>query len=377
MSPQRLESRLLLAADPIHVGLVYLETDYLESDNDTGSDSRGDRFILSFKGGAEGTELTELRISTDKDSDGISVGDPFLITQPGGRGKSGSHDFQVVQIIANGSHQPSVQASVEDGGQDLVLQLTNFRDGDRLEFTLDVDEVLRNSADLAIFNDRLDVITSGQEFQDSILEAVFEAPHFRSANADAVFVNDFGDPADQYELDLPPDEGNDVDSRPNRSAAAVGTTVQQPLPVSISGTVWLDTDMDEVRELGEPGLANVVLELFQLNGNGTYTSTGYETQTDTAGRYEFGESLGLLPGTYQVVETQPAGYFSLTAVPGTVAGSPTGTANGTDVLTEMRYRLATRMPSTWILPNSLRHRSVVKCIYWHLEQTAMGRMIPQ
>lgn len=339
VSPQRLESRLLLAADPIHVGLVYLETDYLESDNDTGSDSRGDRFILSFKGGAVGTELTELRISTDKDSDGISVGDPIFDTQPGGRGKSGSHAFQVVQIIANGSHQPSVQAHVEDGGQDLVLQLTNFRDGDRLEFTLDVDEVLRNSADLAIFNDRLDVITSGQEFQDSILEAVFEAPHFRSANADAVFVNDFGDPADQYELDLPPDEGNDVDSRPNRSAAAVGTTVQQPLPVSISGTVWLDTDRDEVRELGEPGLANVVLELFQLDANGTYTSTGYQTQTNTAGRYEFGESLGLLPGTYQVVETQPAGYFSLTAVPGTVAGSPTGTANGTDVLTEIEIPL--------------------------------------
>ena len=339
VSPQRLESRLLLAADPIHVGLVYLETDYLESDNDTGSDSRGDRFLLSFQGGAEGTELTELRISTDKDSDGLSVGDSIFDTQPGGRGKSGSHDFQVVQIISNGDHQPSVQASVDDGGQELVLQLSNFRNGDRLEFTLDVDEVLRNSADLAIFNDRLDVITSGQEFQDSILEAVFEAPHFHSANADAVFVNDFGDPADRFALDLPPDEGNDVDSRPNRSAAAIGTTVQQPLPVSISGTVWLDSDMDEVREPGEPGIANVVLDLYELTSNGTYASTGFQTQTDQLGRYEFGESFGLLPGTYQVVETQPVGYFSLAAVPGSVQGNPTGESSGTDVLTGIEIPL--------------------------------------
>lgn len=88
MRIESLENRRLMVADPIHVGLVYLETDYLESDQDVGSDSKGDRFLLSFTGGAPGTELTELIIRTDKDGDGISVGDPIFDTEVGGRGKT-------------------------------------------------------------------------------------------------------------------------------------------------------------------------------------------------------------------------------------------------------------------------------------------------
>ena len=74
-APERLESRQMMAADPIHIGVVYLETDYLSTDQDSGGDSAGDRFILSFTGGAPDTELEELRIITDKDRDGLSVGD--------------------------------------------------------------------------------------------------------------------------------------------------------------------------------------------------------------------------------------------------------------------------------------------------------------
>ena len=73
--PEHLESRRLLAADPLHVGVVYLETDYLETDQDVGSDSKGDRFIVSFNGGVANTKLTEVRIKTDKDGDGLSIGD--------------------------------------------------------------------------------------------------------------------------------------------------------------------------------------------------------------------------------------------------------------------------------------------------------------
>ena len=77
--PEKLEARRLLAADPIHVGVVYLETDYLETDQDQGSDSQGDRFIVSFTGGAPDTELSELRIRTDKDGDGIVNAADFIV----------------------------------------------------------------------------------------------------------------------------------------------------------------------------------------------------------------------------------------------------------------------------------------------------------
>lgn len=330
---EKLEERQLLAADPIHVGLVYIETDYLETDQDAGNDSQGDRFILSFTGGAPNTALQELRIDTDKYGDGLSIGDPMFDTEIGGRGKNGAHDFRLLKIDATPGRNPTVTATVADGGQELVLQFTNFMAGDRLEFTMDVDEVLRNSADLAVFNNALDVITSGQEFQDSILQATFNAPHYETASADAVFVNDFGSPGDVYGLDLPPDDGPDIDSRPNRSAAAVASTVQVPKPIEISGHVWLDNDLDLVREPGEQLLSGVELTLFRLNpSTGQYDATGHQTATNNDGFYSFGKSLGLAPGTYRVVESQPNGLLSVGAVTGQVAGTQTGQVESADIL---------------------------------------------
>ncbi len=113
----------------------------------------------------------------------------------------------------------------------------------------------RNAIDLEVFNDRLDVITSGQEFQDSILEATFDAPHYETSHADAIFLNDYGDPGSSHGLDLPPDESDDIDSRPNRSAAAVATTVQTAKPIEISGHVWIDNNLDATRQSGEVLLA--------------------------------------------------------------------------------------------------------------------------
>lgn len=339
--PERLEPRRLLAADPIHVGVVYLETDYLESDQDVGSDSRGDRFILSFTGGAPDTELSEIRIRTDKDGDGISVGDPIYDTALGGRGKNGAHGFQIVRVQTGDGRQVEATAEVEDGGQELVLRLSNFHAGDRLEFTVDVDEVLRNAVDLAVFNDRLDVITSGQEFQDSILEATFDAPHYEQTLADAVFLNDYGDPKLSHDLELPPDEGSDIDSRPNRSAAAVASATQQPKPIEISGHVWIDNDLDLVAEPGEELLANVEIALWKRNENGTYIDTQLRSVTDAQGRYSFPASIGLLPGIYRLVQVQPDGLVSVGAVPGTVQtgaalqGTSTGTVESSNVLTNI------------------------------------------
>ncbi len=339
LGPERLEPRRLLAADPIHVGVVYIETDYLESDQDVGSDSRGDRFILSFTGGAPDTELSELRIRTDKEGDGISVGDPIYDTAPGGRGKNGAHGFQIVRVLTSDGHSIDAIAEVDDGGQELVLRLSNFRAGDRLEFTIDVDEVLRNAIDLAIFNDRLDVITSGQEFQDSVLEATFNAPHYEASHADAVFLNDYGNEDALHGLNLPPDEGSDVYSRPDRSAAAVASTTQVPAPIEISGHVWLDHDLDAVREPGESMLAGVEISLWKMDDTGNYVDTTHRATTDAEGRYLFSKSLGLMPGRYRLAESQPDGLFSVAAVAGKVAGTTTGRVESADVIVDIEIPL--------------------------------------
>ncbi|OYP33203.1 hypothetical protein CGZ80_18395 [Rhodopirellula sp. MGV] len=337
--PQVLERRELFAADPIHVGVVYLETDYLESDNDVGSDSQGDKFLLSFTGGAEGTTLNRIRISTDKDGDGLSIGDPIFDTQVGGRGKLGAHDFKILKIETTDGRVATATATVADGGQELILDLTNFRSGDRLEFTIDVDEVLRMPSDLDEFNDRLDVITSGQEFQDSILEAFFEAPHYEPSVADVLFINDYESPQRVHGLNLPDDDGTGPDSRPNRSAAALGQVGQTPMPISISGSVWLDNNHDSVWQPSEMGLADVELTLLAKNANGNYVDTGHRVFTDANGHYEFDRSLGLMPGNYQIAETQPVGLYSVAAIPGTVEGVTTGFAESVDVLSSIEISL--------------------------------------
>jgi serine-aspartate repeat-containing protein C/D/E len=337
--PEHLESRRLLAADPLHVGIVYLETDYLETDQDVGSDSKGDRFILSFNGGVANTKLTEVRIRTDKDGDGISIGDPIYDTVMGGRGKSGAHEFEVVRVLTQDGQQVNATATIEDGGQELVLRLSDFRAGDRLEFTVDVDEVLRNAADLAVFNERLDVITSGQEFQDSILGVTFEAPHYETSQADAIFVNGYGNPISVHGLDLPPDEGDDIDSRPDRSAAAILSLVQTPKPIEISGHVWLDHDLDATREPGETLLQGVEIALFRQSDSGEYVDTGHRATTDVSGQYHFPASLAIPPGQYRLVETQPPDLISVAAIPGTVNGGMVGQADSVDVLSDLSIPL--------------------------------------
>ncbi len=322
MRIESLENRRLMVADPIHVGLVYLETDYLESDQDVGSDSKGDRFLLSFTGGAPGTELTELIIRTDKDGDGISVGDPIFDTEVGGRGKNGAHPFTVQKIETLDGTPADVTATVDDGGQVLKLNFRGFSAGDRLEFTIDVDEVLRNLPDLEEFNQRLDVITSGQEFQDSILEALFEAPDYYAAEADAIFLNDFGDPAQDYGLDLPPDEGTDIDSRPNRSAAAVGTATQTPIPASIGGFVYRDDNDSGTKDAGEVGLGGVTVRLIPVDTIAPQNQL--ETKTNADGSYQF---TNLMPGRYRIVEVdQPADLEDGKDAAGTIDGQVVGSA---------------------------------------------------
>ncbi len=331
---ERLEPRMLMAADPIRIGVVYVETDYLEPGGGTSLDANPDLFLLTFNGGAPGTELTQLRIQTDKDGDGLSVGDLIFDTLVGGRGKGGAHPFKVEQIKATTGEKVTVNAEVEDGSTELIVRLVGFRAGDQLVFSIDVDEILRLSDDLDFFNSRLDVIASGQEFQDSLLQASFEAPHFEVASVEALFINEYGDPKAMYGLDLPAHEGPGVYSRPSRNAAAVGTTTQVPKPISISGTVWVDDNLNLRRDPGELVLPGVEVALFKKDpATGQFRDTGLKQVTDSAGKYSFGTQLGLKPGEYQVVQSQPVGYFSVGAVAGQIAGNSVGRAASSDILT--------------------------------------------
>ena len=70
----------------------------------------------------------------------------------------------------------------------------------------------------------------------------------------------------------------------------------------ISGTVFEDFNGNGSQDSGEEGLGGV---LITLNGD-----TAVETRTSGTGEYAF---VGLTPGAYTVVETDPEGYLSVTS----------------------------------------------------------------
>lgn len=320
---------MLLAADALQVGAVYFE-------EDIGSDLHGDLLQISFAGGAANTQLTRVIINGDRDDNGFSLGDVFFDTTSAGYGADGHFEIEVISRAGI----DNVRWSVIDGTSLLVFDFEGFDAGETFAFSIDVDELQEydpNEPDIHRANEGIDPITSGVEFQGSHLTAHFSAPHYFDITADGEFRNRYDDALTASGLSLPEDNFN---GKRDRSAGAFGTAQQLPLPISISGTVYVDIDLDRLQDSNEQGLANVSLELWVLS-DGIYRSTGFSTTTDSLGNYRFGTDLELLPGTYQIRESQPAGYFSVAAIPGTVAGTPSGeaAAGNPDILTSVSIPL--------------------------------------
>lgn len=76
--------------------------------------------------------------------------------------------------------------------------------------------------------------------------------------------------------------------------------IQPPAPASIGDSVWSDADGDGVQDAGEPGVAGVVVTLYDGAGNVAGT-----TITDANGNYQFSN---VSAGNYRVGFTLPAGF---------------------------------------------------------------------
>ena len=83
-----------------------------------------------------------------------------------------------------------------------------------------------------------------------------------------------------------------------------------------SGTKFVDTNGNSVRDAGEPGLAGVEIHLFGTDGLGN--TVHLHQNTDASGNY----SISAPPGSYTACETVPAGYtqsFPTASTPNTTA----------------------------------------------------------
>ena len=101
------------------------------------------------------------------------------------------------------------------------------------------------------------------------------------------------------------------------------------VPGSISGRVYADPEGDCVFGANDIPLAGVRIEL--LNSTGTVLQTAF---TNTSGQYTFS---GLMPASYAVRETQPAGYYQ----GGQKIGTAGGVVSAADVTSQIVLTAAT------------------------------------
>ncbi len=298
---EELESRRLMSATPnnphVVLGSVYYE-------EDSGNDNQPDTIDVTFKGGAPGTTLDTLTINGDKRLDGLTDGDIFFDTAPGGLG---AYQSQPLQIVSHDGFTVT-SATVSDGGTLITFHFSGFKAGDKLRFTVDADE--------AQYVDQSGVdtnsIVEGGEFQRSIMTGQFSADGFVDLTLQGLFWDEF-DPnfaatasSTGVTLDLPNDQYDATHDYTDRTAGAIADAAQIPL-ATISGWVYHDQDNNGIFDHdNEHAIGGVTLELLDANGNGTGITTTTSTDPATLGFYEF---RNLTPGKYGVREVQPAGWL--------------------------------------------------------------------
>ncbi len=317
---EQVEERCPLAAD-IHLGAVY-------EDPASGAKTIPNTFTISWSGGAPGTELKQLMISTDLNGDPtVQVGDPFFDTAPGSPGVYG---YSPLAIVSHDGFQVTAQSPAQ-GSTELVLNFSGFTPGKQLALTIDVEDLDTNGVNATV---------NGHEFEGARMIGTFSAPHYADDTLTGTFYDMYQSALDNSGLSLPPDDyiggligGKTVNTVPSPvyTAGAFAASQQTPLPITLAGTVYYDPDLDNVQEQGEPGLSSVQLSLLQNNGT-AYVPTGATTITDANGHYAF---TNVLPGDYEIVETQPTGYLPVGSSAGNVNGVTYGVVTDAHTLSKI------------------------------------------
>src|SRR5262245_49369594 len=298
------------------LGSVYFE-------EATGDDSQPDVLEVSFVGGAQGTTLNRITINGDKRQDGLTDGDLFFDTAAGGLG---AFEYDGLKITsANGFTVNSV--TVVDGGSQIVFNLTGFDAGEKLVFSVDVDEAQFVSGS----NVDVNSLVEGAEFQRSLLVGNFSAEGYVDLTLTGTYWDAFDDEfaaayaATGLTLNLPKDAYSTTHDFTDRTAGAVAHAAQIPL-ASISGWVYHDRSDDGVfNRSSEQGIGGVTLELLDANGNPTGRTTTTSTNPATLGFYEF---RNLTPGKYGVREAQPTNYLDGKDTAGSHGGTAADESGG-------------------------------------------------
>ena len=324
---EQMEPRQLMTAAPpqIHFGSVFF-------DPAPGTSTTPNTIQITFQGGTPGTQLTQLVIDGSKNQTGLAVGD-IVWTTPGSPNQSGQSPLTIV------SHNgfDVVNESAINGGSQIVLTLSGFDPGEKLVLTDNAEKI--TAIDPVTHALSTAPLTKGNDFQNAHLFGTFTAPHYVNLSVNTGYVAGFDTlfqtNAATYgsTLDLPPQSymPPSTTDQSNQTTGADVLVTQTPLPISIGGRVFSDPNLNNHQDSGEPGLSGVTLALYSFNGS-QYVATGAITTTDSSGDYLF---QWLQPGTYEVAEAVPQGYFAVGAAVGTVNGINDGTVASSTVINQV------------------------------------------
>ncbi len=317
---EEVEAREMLSASPfdppdnINVGAIYHEEAFIAQN--TNEDTQGDRFTISWNGGAPGSSLTYICIdlSTANAQELMYFNtDPSKLQAVNGAAFpftiSGDSDILLEDITWN----------ISEDGQKLEIFITEgvFTAGEKLGFQIDVN--LKDATNIY-------PVVPGKHFENVALTLEFASENFEALRYETSFADTFRDP-DDFHLTVPPDEFFE-DAANSRKAMTAGVSeqiaqVQIPLPGSISGNVYEDRNNDGIFDTtNERGISGVAIELYVLNDQGVYESTGRVAITDENGHYIFDDVEG--GRTYKIIETQPLHYADGKDTPGLIGQEQVG-----------------------------------------------------
>jgi CSLREA domain-containing protein len=131
-------------------------------------------------------------------------------------------------------------------------------------------------------------------------------PNPDQADADGDGTGDACDTAPDSDGDGIPDSGDNCPFVPNpgqedADGDGMGDACEPVVPPIIGNFVWLDGNANGVQDGGEPGLANITVNLY--NSGGSLISS---VVTDASGNYLF---TGVAAGNYYLQFAAPPGYF--------------------------------------------------------------------
>ncbi len=104
-------------------------------------------------------------------------------------------------------------------------------------------------------------------------------------------------------------------------ANSVNNNFGEVLPATLSGFVYVDSDNDGIKDVGEAPISGVTVTLTGTNDLGTVITM--TTTTNASGAYTFGDLRPSNASGYTVTETQPSAYLDGKDTAGSAGGSTT------------------------------------------------------